>query len=674
MRRILLLFLMVSLAPTTFSFGQNWYDQSFFMLHEDHHTWEDDEVGRDADPERIARLVGLCRPDTIQIHAKGGPGWTTFPSKIGHTPPRLARDVLAIWRDVAKQDNYHFSVYFNLGNDAEIKKRHPQFMRVGLDGQPLSNSMCLQSGAAEEYLWPMLQEILANYRPQGFWFDGTTHSVRPCFCQACRNRFASDKRLLPPKDNTDPNWADYHEMQREIFREFVERTITEVHRSDPKCLVAFNNAYSLRMPESPPEGLGYLTTDIANNVGLLSRFAHWYDSSGVPFELMTEVFTADPQMPNGQTAAETIPKPAGQIEQEMAVVVANGGRYSAWDIPTQTSGLIPERFELLANVVRPFLRSRQPWCLGTRLPDVSLLHSAAAHYAINNRRPLSFISSDNRIDGAAVALPRLHLNYEMISDKRLADQDIRSPLLIVEHPEKITEEAASGILAFLQNGGRVLWSGKGLSLKMQEAFGIEIVGNSGGPAQLILSGNTDAIDFSRGFYLIRTRQAETRLELEAADGTRRPFLTSCRVGRGQAFYSAMPLFTRHLKYGVPSELLERVFDTVLRPGERRVTTDAPDDVEIVLREKEDQQILHLVNLARGKREVTPWRVHRLNKITDIPPARPCLASIRLSAKPSAVHLQPQGQELHDWSYENGRLRVSIPQFAIHQIVVVERSP
>ncbi|MFQ5810104.1 MAG: hypothetical protein ACE5JM_10845, partial [Armatimonadota bacterium] len=69
----------------------NWYETSFYLLHEDHHTNDRWEVGRDADPVETARLIALSKPDVIQIHAKGNPGWTTYPTKIGHAPRRPSR-------------------------------------------------------------------------------------------------------------------------------------------------------------------------------------------------------------------------------------------------------------------------------------------------------------------------------------------------------------------------------------------------------------------------------------------------------------------------------------------------------------------------------------------------------------------------------------------------------
>ncbi len=264
----------------------------------------------------------------------------------------------------------------------------------------------------------------------------------------------------------------------------------------------------------------------------------------------------------------------------------------------------------------------------------------------------------------------MHLNYELIPDYRLAGGDIRSPLLIVEHPTAVTEETAAGVLHFLTSGGRVLWSGRGLDAQLQEVLGIEIVADAAGAELLHLVGEGESMAFRRPLYRVECRQAEPRIEVQTTDGKIFPLLTSRRVGRGQVFYAASPLMTRLRIQAVPLALLERVFDTVLPPGERRVTTDAPDDVEIVLRQKDNRQVVHLVNLAAGQREVTPWRVHRLRKITNIPPVPPCHLSLRLPARPMSVYLEPQHRELHDCPYADGRLEVLVPEFAIHQMIVV----
>jgi hypothetical protein len=685
-RRSALAICLAILAVAHVARGESWYEKCFFILHEDHHIFPGDVVGRDADADETARLVALCKPDMIQMHAKGNPGWTTYPTKVGYAPPDLVRDVLSVWRDVARGGGYRFGVYFNLGNDGRIAANKPQWVRVGPDGKPLGRGMCFHSGVAQGYLWPMLREIIDTYHPDSLWFDGTAHSVCPCYCPACRARFDREKHLPPPAKNTDPGWADYQEMQRQIFREFIDQTIAEVHKRDATCLVGINNTYHLMMPEKPAAGLGYLTSDIGNQVEALSPLAHWFDAQGLPYDLMTKLVTADPRSVRDGTATAFMPKPAGQIQQEMAAIIANGGRFSLWDIPTPTGRLRREWIEVVARDVAPFLRARQPWCLGTRLPDVSVLHSAAAHYAATSLAAKTFVSHNIHVQGVVAALTPRHLNYEMLPDWRLAEQDVRSPLLIVEHPEAVSDEVVTGVLNFVNKGGHVLWSGTGLSARLQEVCGIRVLAEADKPEAFEVVGPTAQAKVKSRLLRVECKAAQNLLQAQTREGKRFPLLVSRAVGRGRMHYLAAPLMSRYADQSAPAALVDKILDIALPSAQRRLATDAPSSVEIVLREKNGQHVVHLVNMAAGKRTSTVAqavvlypgatsdgqtgiRPERL--ITDIPSAPPCRVVLRMERRPAAVTLQPQNQPSGDWQYEDGRLTVCVPDFAIHQMVVVK---
>lgn len=145
--------------------GPQWYDDAFFMLHLDHHFFEQHPAGAQADPAQTERLIALSAPDAIQMTAKGRPGWTTYPTKIGFTPARLARDVMAVWRDIARKRGCAWSVYYNLGRDGELMKRCPEWNRVDAKGKLREDALCYHSGVAEGYLWPMpgkSQEVISH--------------------------------------------------------------------------------------------------------------------------------------------------------------------------------------------------------------------------------------------------------------------------------------------------------------------------------------------------------------------------------------------------------------------------------------------------------------------------------------------------------------------------------
>jgi hypothetical protein len=658
----------------------NWYKQSFYLLHEDHHTTGAAEVGRDADPPETARLINLSKPDMIQIHAKGNPGWTTYPSKIGHTPPLLKRDVMAVWRGIADQYGFPFSAYYNLGRDGEIMKRRPEWNRSASDGSEIDRALCYHSGVADEYLWPMIGEIMEAYRPDGWWFDGSCFTVRLCYCDCCRSRFKTETGLEPPTKSTGKGWTAYHEMQRQVYRELIHNTAELIHEIDPKCLVAVNWAYSLRMPEKPDSGIAYLTGDIGNRVEGLSAEGHWYDGTGLPFDLMTQLNTHHTSAVAGDAVKRPTfgPKPPVQIQQEMAIVIANGGRFNVWDNPTPESGLTPARHEFLAQHVAPWLATRKRWCLGSkRLPDVSLLNSSAAHYAVTDSAgTVSFNRRDNRIDGATARLPQLHLNYEMVGDWRLHEQDVHSPVLIVEHAKRLADRNVNALIEHVRNGGTLLVTGMGIhhgkNQPLYEVFGIADVAGPKAAERLTANVGDKTQSFEHHLWRFRLTTAEAVITVEDSTGHSRPILTCNQFSGGKAYYFATPLLSAHGDNVVPSELMQAVFEQVAPSSRRLVTTDAPQTVEVVLRNKGADRVLHLVNMAPGDRDVFKAGRRAYVRINSLPPVPACQVSVRTEWKPRAVYLHPQGTELAQWRYDGGRVEVTVPPFEVHQMVVFEK--
>jgi hypothetical protein len=347
----------------------------------------------------------------------------------------------------------------------------------------------------------------------------------------------------------------------------------------------------------------------------LAPDAIWYDSHSKPFDLMMTVFYLD--------SKGAQPKPRLQLEQEMGIIIAHGGRYFAWDYPTHESGLVAERCELMARVATPFLRARQAWCLGSRaLPDVALFQGAAAQYAQGVKSPAAFPRSNPPLLAACEGLRRQHLSPEMISDRRLEQGDIRGRLLVLEDTCELTEANRLALRRYVENGGRVLLTGRAVAA-----------------AHL-----TDASP--------------------AAGLARQP------LGKGEVFSLPQPWFASTRSPGD----VEKILQQVLPPPDRRLTTDAPESVEVLLREKGGQKIIHLVNIAPGLRERDPKANSFVNlQIRDLPPAPECRVSLRLSTRPRAVTLQPQAKAITDWTWSDGLLQFTAPTFETHQLVVVDVS-
>jgi len=656
---------------------RNWYQKSFFLLHEDHHSRPEHAVGRGADPVQTAKYLEAFQPDVIQIHAKGKPGWTTYPSKVGFAPPKLERDVLKVWKDIARRKRYHWSIYYNIGRDAEIMKRHPEWNRSCADGSEADSALCYHSGVAEKYLWPMIDELTNGYDPDGFWFDGSVFTVEACYCDACRKRFLRETGKKLPRDCRSRQWPVFQAMQRQVYRDFIRETCRRIHARKKDCLVAFNWAYSMRMPEKPDPGVSYLTGDEGCHVEYLSMHAHWYDGVGLPFDMMTtgHVITPKPR--------RMVPKGVKQIRQEMAIIIANGGRYWLWDNPTPTSGLRPAHREFIRKTVAPFLRKRQAWCLGSRrLPDVSLLHCREAQYARNDRGPArSFAWRNNQIEGASAVLPRLHLNYEMVGDWRLHAGDVRSPVLIVEDPLALGDETVKAILEFANDGGAVLLTGGAAALnpRLLSSCGLRRIQSSNGSVKCSAKIGKAEVRFENKLYRVTPQKAEALMFLRDRNGKRHPLLLANDYGKGRVFYASVPLMSLRgyellpeAQPTTPVALARVVLEAVLPAAKRRLTTDAPENVEIVLRDQPGRLVLHLVNMARGTR---PWPrpktgAVKFMMISDLPEVPASRVTVRVPRKPARLTLQPGNTALDEWTYSDGRVTCRVPAFSVHQMVVI----
>ncbi|NLY00815.1 MAG: hypothetical protein GXY83_32385 [Rhodopirellula sp.] len=204
-----------------------------------------------------------------------------------------------------------------------------------------------------------------------------------------------------------------------------------------------------------------------------------------------------------------------------------------------------------------------------------------------------------------------------------------------------------------------------------ELFGLKLLSSPRGPERLTANVNGTAYEFDHWFFKFEAVGAETLLEIEAANGSRHPLLSSAKLGKGRLYCVPFPLLSDHGKQAAPRPLLDDIFEKVLPLSERLLASDAPATVEVVLRRQGNRRIVHLVNMAPGEREILRADRRNYPLIHSLPPVPPCRVSVRLTERPSGVRLEPEGKPVEDCRHEDGRLTVDVPGFAVHRMVVIE---
>jgi hypothetical protein len=275
--------------------------------------------------------------------------------------------------------------------------------------------------------------------------------------------------------------------------------------------------------------------------------------------------------------------------------------------------------------IAPFLRARQAWSVGTtRVPDISFYHGRAAQYAATARSAKPFVRSNPSYEATCDGLRRLHLSFELVTDEHLAQGEIRSSLLLLEDTPKLSAEDQGALRRYVEGGGRVLLTGRARA-------------SSGllSPAQL----------------------ASTA---ERLDHT---------VGRGKVFNVPQPLFPAG---ATPWAAADTLLAELIPAATRRVLVEGGNEVGVLLRRRGDSLVLHFVNHAAGERERDPQAGEWNNlHVKSLPSAPACTVSVMLPRPPQKLTFVPSGAAPAQWSYRDGRLRVSAPAFAVHQLLVID---
>jgi hypothetical protein len=147
-----------------------------------------------------------------------------------------------------------------------------------------------------------------------------------------------------------------------------------------------------------------------------------------------------------------------------------------------------------------------------------------------------------------------------------------------------------------------------------------------------------------------------------------PAAIARKIGRGLAVHVCTPIFTRYAAYGDPQILrwLRQLVE--LADPEPLLTTDAPSWVDVSLRRKGEQWLVHLVNQNPGR------DVAKLNSddtwVDEIPTIGPITCRLRLAARPAEVRTVPGGESLR-WAWKQGVLEMNLPHLRVHACLVIK---
>ncbi|MEN6609146.1 MAG: hypothetical protein ABFD60_17995, partial [Bryobacteraceae bacterium] len=382
----------------------------FFGMHFDlHPNDKDHDLGRNLSEEMIEKFLARVKPDFVQYDCKGHVGYMGYPSKVSAPAGTIVKDSLAMWRRGTAKHGVSLFIHFSGVWDGRAVRDHVEWARVRPDGTPDDRLTSTFGGYVDERMIPQLKEAAEKYDLDGAWVDGECWAVAPDYSPAAAKAFREATGIASlPKGPNERGWSEFLEFNRERFRRYVKHYVDVLHGYRPPFQVASNWLYSTMVPERPDLPVDFLSGDYLGNA-CISRArleARYLQSTGKPWDLMAWGFQMGKQGQNHKSAV--------QLMQEASVVLAQGGGFQIYYVPTR-AGYIDSRHIEVMGQVADFCRPRQAVSHKTEsVPQVGVLFSKNTLYSKTNRMFGGWGASTDPAQGMMDALVECHYSVDVI--------------------------------------------------------------------------------------------------------------------------------------------------------------------------------------------------------------------------------------------------------------------
>jgi len=682
---------------------------AFFGIHFDLHASErDTELGADVTETMIARLLQRVKPDYVQQDCKGHAGYTSYPTTVGWPSPGIVKDALAVWRKVTREHDAKLFIHYSGVWDRVAVEHHPEWARVTPEGTPDSQGITSTFGPyVDALLIPQLKEVFGTYNLDGAWIDGECWATQLDYSPLALAAWqAATGYATAPRSSDEPHWREWLEFNRQQFEAYLKHYLDALHTFDPALEITSNWMYTAFTPRPVKAPLDFISGDYsAQDAVNTARFeARYIASTGMPWDLMAWGFS---WWGDGKRHHRSY-KPAVQLQQEAAVVLAQGGGFQVYYQPTRAGWFDAGLIETVGQV-SDFCRARQAVSHKTEtVPQVALLLSATDFYAKTDSVLRAWQGEHNALQGTLHALLECGYSVDVLAEHQIADKLSAYPVVVLPEVTTLDPAFRDALVEYVRNGGSLLAIGANTARLFAAELDVELDGDpverndfifsqmqetrsemqeEANPASYrlppascvipgMLQGLWQPVKLKNGSVLayrhpthdsrkdgapaasFNTLKKPLRPDQDRLEWYRMP------AGRIAAIYG--PLGSVYREYHTPHlrEFLRGVMQSLF--PKPLVEVDGPPCIDVAIRKQGDSLLVHLLNTA-GMQVGSAYTL-----VDFIPAIGPLTVKVRLEAEPSSVTLVPADVAVtHTWA--DGVLTIMLPSLHIHHIIVIEPS-
>ncbi len=430
--------------------------------HFDFHSHKSIRINHDPDVESMAAELAAGHVDEIITFAKCHTGFAYYPSKVGNPHPRMVGDAFGDVVAACKAAGVRVLAYISFGIDGEAGRRHPEWAQVGNPehGPHITEdhfiAMCPYTPYVDEFMLPMIQEIIDDYEVDGFFFD-TMGAMGICHCECCRAEFARKHAREIPRGPDSPDWGRYGAFRRERAWDVVGRVGGYITDQHPETKVGFNWVGTTRYPERMPEGVTCLTCDYSTT-GPQSLQASFHAAYGKtadrPCDVMYTILN--------RGWADWAPRPLPGLEQTGVTVWAHGCRPYLGDRLHPTNRLDPMSVRAIRFMgrVQEALEAWFPPEEAEQPDEILVVIGPLGMYGTDMHRFACDVSASVPAEGTHRLLLDAGYPMAITAEAFLGPNLAKATVAVLPEIEAIHARTEVMLKAFVEAGGRLLVMGR----------------------------------------------------------------------------------------------------------------------------------------------------------------------------------------------------------------------
>lgn len=640
--------------------------ESFFGFHFDFHaTEQDNNLGENFDLEILRSFLSKTNPDYVQIDSKGHPGYSSYPTRIGFSNNSFVNDPIRIWRDVTAEFDVPLYVHYSGLWDGKAIPENPEWARVNADGSKDLIKAAYFSEYSEKLLIPQIKEMVDWYNIDGVWIDGDCWSTAPDYSPSNVKSFQDKTGMdIVPKSAADAGYKAWLEHNRLAYRAYLKNYTDKLHAYRPDFQVASNWAYSSMMPEKVDVDLDFLSGDVSGQNGVYSAAfqARCLALQGKPWDLMAWGF-----VPLDFMGGIHSPKSLVQLQQEAAQVMAVGGGFQVYFQQNRDGAFRTLDTDAMVELSE-FCRARQPFCQYSKtVPQIGLWYSLVGW----KKQYDGVYGWSSDMEGINNLLLDGQYSTDILMDHHIREKMSDYPVIVVPEWSAFDPDIKKQLLSYVYDGGNIFVIGAKASAEFKDQLKVEFQG-SDSIAQINIGDRELG-----GIAGIKTRwQPVLPLENTTEVGhvyaqcdyryaTNHPIATINSYGKGKiaALYLDMSQAYNTFRNPVYNNIVNKIIEK-LNP-KLQVQVEGSDNVHIVLGEKNENLLVHLINSAGPHFNKSVYAYSEVNSTPSLQ------VSIKLDERPKSIWLEPMHQKLK-YEYKDNTVRLIIPPVEVHSIINVVR--